>query len=235
MNQKIGGDKFKKMEKINLLGFLGLFGSILSNGENQSPPLYVNVDLPHYQIEKSREEGERNLVELVKTSDVEESWVYVEKPESNTWYEMGIDQSDSSVRNDLLVLTDLIKDPIVQKYSFYHIHPIREKNPWLMNFPSDKDLGFCVMLGLKFPDKGLNYFESNIVTEHMIYEIECLKEVPLRELFAPARESVAFINERGYGKDLSQEPEDLYGEAEEFVRRINDSNTALRLSVRKTN
>ena len=225
------------MERKNLLGLVGLLvGTAYANElgfEEKTGPLYVNTQLAHYSIEKSREEGERDLVELVKVIGVEESWVYVE---TGTWYEIGVDQTNSKVRQDPLVLDELIEIPIEQKYSFYHIHPKRETNPWLMNFPSDDDLGFCVMTGLFDPSgESSSNFESYVVTEHLIYKIECLKRVPLREIFTPGRIAKAFVMERGQGLQLSLEPEALYEEAEEYVKRVNGGNSALKLSVRKIN
>ncbi len=85
-----------------------------------STKLYVNLDnSKHYSVKKSKEEGEKDLVELARTSAYEESWTF--NQETSTWTECGIDESINSVNSKKPKGNekDLIR---------YHIHPMAALN-----------------------------------------------------------------------------------------------------------
>ncbi len=81
-----------------------------------SSKLYVNrFNNPHYSVKKSQEEGERDLVELAKTSEYEEAWLFDKK--TSTWFETGTDESKDKVT------TDFNNINISKNLIHYHIHP----------------------------------------------------------------------------------------------------------------
>lgn len=85
-----------------------------------STKLYVNLDnSKHYSIKKSKEEGERDLVELAKTSVFEEAWIF--NQETSTWTECGQNEGITSV-DSIRPKEDSIN--LIR----YHIHPIAAVN-----------------------------------------------------------------------------------------------------------
>ncbi len=85
-----------------------------------STKLYVNLDnSKHYSIKKSKEEGEKDLVELARTSAYEEAWIFDQ--ETSNWTECGQNESMTSVDSMRPKgnSTNLIR---------YHIHPTAALN-----------------------------------------------------------------------------------------------------------
>ena len=85
----------------------------------QSTKLYINLDnSKHYSIKKSKEEGERDLVELAKTSAYEEAWFFNE--ENLIWTECGIKEEINYVLSR--------RPDNFEKLIHYHIHPRSASN-----------------------------------------------------------------------------------------------------------
>jgi hypothetical protein len=110
--------------------------------------LYVNRDPgTRYFIEKDRDAGERDLRRLIGSSEVEESWLYVEFIERGTivkrWYETGRTSGTHSVSGSLGEVLGLLTDRRVVYASDYHFHPARKDGGWDMRMdfiPSPDDL-----------------------------------------------------------------------------------------------
>ncbi len=82
---------------------------------SSSTKLYVNLSRQHYSIIKSQEEGEKDLIELAKTSEYEEAWLFDKVKQK--WLELGMLETKCDVATPL-------KDVIFPKDAiFYHIHP----------------------------------------------------------------------------------------------------------------
>lgn len=77
--------------------------------------LYVNkVNSPHYAIQKSQEQGEKELIKLAKVSDCEEGWIF----HNNKWIECGVSEKESTFNYDRIKLLFSLED-----VTAYHIHP----------------------------------------------------------------------------------------------------------------
>ncbi|MBW2982069.1 hypothetical protein KY343_04265 [Candidatus Woesearchaeota archaeon] len=137
--------------------------------------LVVNIsDDKKYEVQKNEEEGIQDIRKLIKTSDLEEGWVYL--PEKELWFETRIKQriEESNglmhrrLKSDIGLCTKLMKEN--NTLISYHFHlgryeeELREyenrlSNPLLKEgfkasviamktIPSSKDLYFMIMLSL---------------------------------------------------------------------------------------
>lgn len=132
--------------------------------------LHVNMDAQrHYRIAKTRDMGERELQELVKTATSEESWIYVKGSTHDGhpieyWYENGLRESPGAVSPEHAVLNDVLNQLNVEQISFYHIHPgiVGDRS----EFPSANDFEGAVSDVFALLPRIKNQFEydSRIIT-----------------------------------------------------------------------
>lgn len=167
-------------------------------------PLTVNRDLAHYKvIGKSRNEGERDLYELTKTSDVEEGWAFIEgkdklgKPVS-LWYEVGERETEVSVgRGDYHPLDDLKAMGITpEKYSCYHIHPAGNVSPIDYEFGklfSSRDFLSAMLFAPYYLNQKIEY-DSRIVVVSGIWCIRSESDIADTDANKISRNYGAFIN-----------------------------------------
>ena len=77
--------------------------------------LHINkFNSTHYSIKKSKEVGEKELIELAKKADYEEGWLFCE----DIWIECGIKEKETNFCYDNIRLTFSPKN-----VTSYHIHP----------------------------------------------------------------------------------------------------------------
>lgn len=80
--------------------------------------LYINTDAAyHYRINKSRLEGEQDLVDLIQTATVEEAWVF--NKINYDWTEIGENEEPC------MVSLKRIKEINPEDHIHYHIHPMQ--------------------------------------------------------------------------------------------------------------
>lgn len=84
------------------------------------PHLRVVTDVDRTAVQITREEGERDLMDLALTSDVEDMWVYYEKDGKGYWENVGSSESERSV----LLGVPLSEFADARNVTLYHIHPI---------------------------------------------------------------------------------------------------------------
>ncbi len=92
--------------------------------------LYVNTKPKHYKLNRSKVEGEKDLVELANTADFEEAWIYVEDDNGRgIWYEHGLNETEIKMKIDFGILETIVEEvPDIRKIVFYHIHPVEKSN-----------------------------------------------------------------------------------------------------------
>jgi hypothetical protein len=106
--------------------------SFIDKPKTQS--LYVNTDATeHYVIQKSEEDGVKDLRALTATSSVEESWIFVSGTDQKNnpislWYEIGENETSESIAflgsAPPSVLKDLERRGVkISSWSLYHFHP----------------------------------------------------------------------------------------------------------------
>jgi hypothetical protein len=140
--------------------------------------LIVNTsDDRRYEVQKSEEEGIQDIRKLVKSSDLEESWIYL--PEKELWVETGINEKrvESDHLEGIYVFLDIDLCRKLTKENdnliFYHFHPYEiellyekeeEFKPFLIarnSIPSSGDLSHMAMVSLVFnrvnPDGKINF------------------------------------------------------------------------------
>lgn len=90
--------------------------------EKSTKQLYINKNSSyHYIIKKSSEEGEQDLIDLVKDAELEEAWLFDKI--NQRWIEIGKRETDRRVEDDNL-LTRTLGSP--KDYIHYHLHPKQE-------------------------------------------------------------------------------------------------------------
>ncbi len=104
--------------------------------------LSIRTTDQHYFADLSREKGEKQLYNLVRTARVEENWVYVEykigAQKFKRWYECGTDQTDKYSKINYYIIPKLLKlkNAKISHITFYHLHPVYGNS----NIPSDLDI-----------------------------------------------------------------------------------------------
>jgi hypothetical protein len=205
----------------------------------QTSPLYINLEEQHYVIEKSQEEGERDLRHLARTTKFEESWIYIETPTTQTWYESGSSQSRISTNTSIEVREKALETQDITKYVHYHIHPEqkRRKDRWLVNSASAGDLWFYAFVEWKITHDSLGEQttrQAKIITPYLTYTFEMNNIDPFYTKNKSLNITDEFREEKKLGRHFSLEPEDLYIESQDLVQRINEHNDWIHASVELT-
>lgn len=168
--------------------------------------LYITEGSHHYSLPMSQQKGEEQLYNLAETSQIEESWYFVEFQNGRTrWYESGIHQSEHQVELDPRVRARLLKRNSIQKIIRYHIHPTRDRNiTW---GPSHFDL--MSSLGAQF-NSDIEY-ESRIVEPSGIFTIHStrteslLKSLDILTVIVGLPDSMENTTSEEYAQSLSTE------------------------------
>ena len=95
----------------------------------------------------SREDGERDLIELARYSDIEDSWIFAD----NKWYDIGVNETRFGVMSE----SDSLYQSLVNKTNiavlfFYHIHPKKSTSTNGFNPPSMQDIEHFLFEKRKF-------------------------------------------------------------------------------------
>lgn len=134
--------------------------------------LRVNTDAVHYKISKSREDGEKDLIELSETADKEEAWVFIKDSNGDSvWHEVGYNEKTDSATTDLNMIKSLPAD--TAEISVYHHHPV-EKIAFqdTSQTPSGKDaMGFLqgMQAVMVYNPELLNKIDFRVVTSSGVY------------------------------------------------------------------
>lgn len=118
----------------------------------EKPHLYVNISKEHYTMEKSREEGEQDLIRLTLTDDQEEAWIFLEYFDGKEiWYENGveIEGEKNRIHLDETPLIEIKKNKEkIKQISIYHFHPaaMDRKYDYSQTLSLDDFNGFLSML-----------------------------------------------------------------------------------------
>lgn len=148
-----------------------LVGTVFATNA-QADELYINSASEHYVLGLPRETGERNILNLSKTADKEESWTFVKyKDGREIWYEDGGESNVHYVKPDPAILDKILADSeSVAEISHYHLHPpLRDGfvNPY---FPSMDDSYYAIQSGEKIYKEASDIvFDDRIVTPCGIY------------------------------------------------------------------
>ncbi len=113
-------------------------------------PLMLNLSEKHYRAERSRKRGEKELYALTKSTDKEESFVFIKyKNGTAEWNECGINETTENNTIDISFIKEFgEKAKTVKRMSIYHQHPvIKEDYIDHSQTPSEMDVeGFVSIL-----------------------------------------------------------------------------------------
>lgn len=121
---------------MNFLAGLALGVALFGGLETavSSDKLYVNTSEKHYVMDKSREEGEKDLAELVKSGKLEEGWIFVDYKAGGRWYENGLDETGVTFFADPKPLKAIAKEAHrINALTFYQYHPEKTKYKFAMS------------------------------------------------------------------------------------------------------
>ncbi|MCA9478467.1 MAG: hypothetical protein KC535_04950 [Nanoarchaeota archaeon] len=141
------------------------FSSSFSIGrvlEENKDSLCVNTKNEEYFTSSlSREEGEKQLVELARTQNLEEMFAFL--PSQQKWIELGYQEEPMSVRHDQLKLIYLLSTE--DSVSIYHLHPGNYP------YPSFEDGLLTRQVRKEFPHTTFSLASSQGITKY-----DCLRK-----------------------------------------------------------
>jgi hypothetical protein len=158
-----------------------VFGTLLLSVPAMAEPLYVNTSPVHYQEERPRWKGERDILKLTQPDKNEESWIYVKyKNGKEFWYENGDNETNKDVVFDREVLEDILENADkIKEMSFYHQHPKTVKGKgYVADFsqiPSfddfESDIEILEIIHVSAPEL-IHKIDSRVVVSSGIYVIK---------------------------------------------------------------